>query len=510
VLVVGTDDGLVQVSSNGGGSWARTAAPPGLPPLSFVNDVEASRFDGRTIYVAADNHKTGDFAPYLFESTDLGRTWRSIAGDLPKGTIVWAIQQDHVKPDLLFAGTEFGVYFSPNRGTRWFKLSGGVPTIPFRDLKLHRRDNDLVGATFGRGVYVLDDYSALRELVGGVTDANGGLFPVRDAWWYVPSQPSQAPGRPEAGSDDFTTDNPPFGALLTYYLPTAPTTSREAREAREKAQRTQGVDIPFPGLDRLRDEALESGPRVLVLVSDAAGRRVRWIEGSAKAGVHRVSWDLRGPDPNPIDLSPPGFQPPWDDSPKGPLLAPGRYSAELMVVSASGVRRLGSAQSFEVKPVPTLAPGTDVAAVVAFQQEAAELMRRLGAAGGELGRIREQLRHMRAALLRTPRAEPTLHARVDSLGRAVSALELRLYGHPVRQRLSESDVPSLAERLYLVSGHWGTRAMPTATQRKDLELTAAGLETVLRELRALTDGELARLNRDLEAAGAPYTPGRRP
>jgi photosystem II stability/assembly factor-like uncharacterized protein len=194
VLVVGSDDGLVQVSANGGGSWTRSAPLPGLPPLSFINDVEASLHDGRTLYAAADAHKTGDFTPYLFESTDLGRTWRSIAGDLPKNTIVWAIQQDHIKPDLLFAGTEFGLYVSTNRGVNWFKLGGGVPTIPFRDLKLHRRDGDLVGATFGRGVYVLDDYGPLREIGAGVLAGEGGLFPVRDPWWYVPSQPSQAPG----------------------------------------------------------------------------------------------------------------------------------------------------------------------------------------------------------------------------------------------------------------------------------------------------------------------------
>ena len=215
-------------------------ALPGLPPLSFVNDVEASLHDARTIYAVADAHKTGDFTPYVYESIDLGRTWRSIAGDLPKGTIVWAIQQDHVRPELLFVGTEFGIYFSPNRGTNWFKLNGGVPTISFRDLKLQRRDNDLVGASFGRGFYILDDYSPLREIAAGALAQEGALFPVRDAWWYVPSQPSQAPGRPEKGSDDFTTDNPPFGALLTYYLRQAPTTAREARQATEKVAARAG------------------------------------------------------------------------------------------------------------------------------------------------------------------------------------------------------------------------------------------------------------------------------
>ena len=510
VLVAGTDDGLVQVSANGGESWTRAAPLPGLPPLSFINDVEASLHDGRTLYVAADAHKTGDFAPYLFESADLGRTWRSIAGNLPKGTIVWAIQQDHVRPDLLFAGTEFGLYVSPNRGVNWFKLSGGVPTIPFRDLKLHRRDGDLVGATFGRGVYVLDDYGPLREIGGGVLAAEGGLFPVRDAWWYVPSQPSQAPGRPEAGSDDYTAENPAFGAIFTYHLRAAPTTAREAREAREKTLRGRNASTPFPGFDELRAEALESGPKVLLMVSDAAGRRVRVLEGSAKAGLHRVNWDLRGPNPNPVDLSPPGFQPPWDDPPRGPLLAPGKYSVELVVVSSSGVRRLGVPQSFAVRPVPNASAGTDFIAVAAFQQETAELVRRVAGAGQDLGRVREQIRHMRAALLQAPKADPGLFARVDSAGRSVAALELRLNGHPVRQRLSESDTPSINERLGLVTyGHWQTRQMPTATMRRDLEIAARDFEVIRRQLTTLMERDLVRLDADLEAAGAPYTPGRR-
>ncbi len=511
VLVVGTDDGLVQVSSSAGESWSRAAPLPGLPPRSFVNDVEASVHDGRTIYAAADAHKTGNFAPYLFESTDLGRTWRSIAGDLPKGTIVWAIQQDHVKPDLLFAGTEFGLYFTPNRGTNWFKLSGGVPTISFRDLKLHRRDNDLVGATFGRGVYILDDYTPLREVAAGTLAAEGALFPVRNAWWYVPSQPGQAPSRPELGSDDFTAENAPLGAIITYHLREALTTAREAREAREKPLREQGVDAPFPGFDRLRDEALESGPKLLLLVSDASGRKVRVLEGPAKPGLHRVSWNLRGPNPNPVNLSPPGFQTPWDDPPRGPLTAPGRYSVELVVVSAAGFRRLGIPQSFEVKPVPTAPAGTDFIAVAAFQQQAAELQRRVGGAGAELGRVKEQLRHMRAALLQAPRADPALYARIDSVTRSLAGFELLLSGHPARQRLSESEAPSINERVgQVIGGHWETRQMPTSTMRRDLGLATAALEALTRDLTALLEGGLARLEADLAAAGAPWTPGRRP
>jgi hypothetical protein len=191
-------------------------------------------------------------------------------------------------------------------------------------------------------------------------------------------------------------------------------------------------------------------------------------------------------------------------------MAPGRYTAELMVVSAAGVRRLGAPQAFEVRPVPTTPPGTDFVTVAAFQQQTAEVQRRVGAAQAELGRVTEQLRHLRAALVRTPRADPALVARMDSLDRAVTALSLRLNWDAVRGRLDESAAPSIAGRVgQVIAGHWDTRMMPTATQRRDLEIASAALDALVRELAALIEGDLARLEADLERAGAPWTPGRR-
>ncbi len=509
VLGVGTDDGLVQISADGGESWSRSAAIPGLPALSFVNDVEMSRVDGSTLYVVADNHKTGDFSPYVFESTDLGRSWRSMAGDLPKGTIAWAIQQDQVRPDLFFLGTEFGLYFSIDRGSHWTKM-GGLPTIPFRDVKLQRRDGDLVGATFGRGLYVLDDYTPLRQLAAGGFEGESALFPVRTAWWYVPTQPGQAPGRPELGTDDFTTPNPPQGALFTYYLSEAPTTAQEARNASEKKLSEQGTDAPFPGFDRLRAEALEEKPKVLLIVSDAAGRKVRWIEGPAKEGLQRVNWDLRAANPEPVVLDPPAFRSPWDEPSKGPLVAPGRYAAELVIVSGTGVRSLSAPQSFEVKAVDNLAPGTDPQAVAAFQQQTAEAARRGSSLAEELGQLRDQLKHMRATLIETPKASPALYAQLDAVSRAVAELGVRLEGDPARQKLSETDIRSIGDRISSVKyGHWETRQLPTETQRRDVAVAEAGLDALERDLKSLILGDLARLEEAFTAAGAPWTPGRR-
>ncbi|MEQ9399103.1 MAG: hypothetical protein RJQ04_08010 [Longimicrobiales bacterium] len=509
VLYTGSDDGLVHVSPDGGGTWTRTAALPGVPDRAFINDVEAGQHSADVVFVAADNHKDGDYAPYLFRSEDRGRTWTSITGDLPDATIVWAVQQDHVDPDLLFLAAEWGLYVSPNGGTNWNKLHG-APTIAFRDLKLHRRDDDVIGATFGRGFYILDDYGALRAMADGALTAEGGVLPLRDAWWYVESATNQARGRPTLGSTAYAAPNPPFGATFTYVLTDVPDTPSEAREAREEQLRDQGADAPFPGYEALRMEMTEGEARVLLEVSDASGARVRWVEGPAREGVHRVTWDLRRAAPDPVNLSSPSFRPPWVTDPVGPLAPPGRYSVQMVLVTPEAVARIGAAQSFEVKPVPTAPPGTDFVAVAAFQHEVSELSRRVGIAGQELGRHADRLRYMRAALTRTADADPALFARIDAVARTVADLRMDLYGDPARGSLSQSSVPGIAGRVgNVVGGHWQTRMNPTATQRRNIEIARSDLATLERELAALIDGELAALERALADAGAPWTPGRR-
>ena len=213
VLFAGTDDGYIQISQNGGQQWNQIPVTKlGLPNRSFVNDIKADLFDSNTVYVVLDNHKEGDFNPYIYKSTDLGVSWKSISSNLPKRTLVWRIVQDHVNKNLLFAATEFGVYVSLNAGAAWQKLPG-TPTLPFRDLTIQKRENDLVAASFGRGFYVLDDYSALREMTADNLKRKGKLFAPRTAKWYVPRS-----NVGNTGADYFFSKNPTFGAVFTYHL----------------------------------------------------------------------------------------------------------------------------------------------------------------------------------------------------------------------------------------------------------------------------------------------------
>ena len=510
LLYVGTDDGRIQVSADGGANWRAIDSLPGVPELFFVNDIEASLSDPDTVYVVVDAHKEGDFRPQVLVSADRGGSWQSIAGDLPDRGIVWAIEQDHVDPDLLFVGTEFGLYFSPDHGSRWIELSGGVPTISFRDLELQRRENDLIGATFGRGFYVLDDYSPLRELAKGVLEQPAALFPVRDTWWYVPLAPGQATGIPSLGSTEFVAPNPPFGALITYFLQDGPKTAKATRQEREKEIAEQGDPVPFPGWETLRAESLEQAPKVLMTIFDASGQAIRRIEGHATAGMHRVSWDLRWPAPNPIELEAAGFRPPWASDPAGPLAPPGRYRVEMTLVTAAGVESLGVPQEFDVKALPTaISPAPDYAQVAEFHRETGELLRQALGASRQLGQAQERLPYLRRALLATPQAPASLFSQLDQLEADLSAIRLQLRGDPLLGRFEEPSVPSVLGRAWTVAGGtWSTRQAPTQTQEQSLNVAQQDFSTVKGELNRILKETLPDLEAELEAAGAPWTPGR--
>lgn len=510
LLYVGTDDGLIQVSEDGGRVWRTAGTLPGdIAELAFVNDVQASLHDPDTVFAAVDAHKVGDYRPLLFESRDRGRSWQSIAGDLPADAFVWAIVQDHAVPDLLFAGTERGLFVTLDRGTRWLQLKGGMPPIAIRDLAIQRRDDDLVAASFGRGVFVLDDYSMLRS-IRGAAGGNATLFPVRDAWWYVPYEPMQARSEPSLGSTSFRADNPPFGAVFTFYLPQTSRTAAQQRRREEDDLAKAGSDVPFPGWDTLAKEAREAKPFVLFTVRDDDGNVVRRLRAGAERGLHRMSWDLRRPAPQPIVLKKPDFRPPWSRDPEGPLVAPGRYTVSMSLVSAGGVERLGAAQSFNVKPVPGSALETsEPRSVAAFQQETAELLRRASGASAELSRVQEWLRSVRPSLIAAPGAEAKHFATLAAIERDLAAVVREFRGDPIRGRLNEPGTPGILTRLNRVARHWRTRQTPTATQRQSLAIARSRLDRITPSFRKLVDEDIPAFERALEKTGAPWTPRRR-
>src|SRR5262249_20996667 len=234
LLYVGTDDGLVQVTEDGGKEWRKIAKFPGVPDRTYVARLLPSRHAQDTVYLAFDNHKNGDFAPYLLKSTDAGRNWTSIKGDLPERGSVLAIAEDHVNPDLLFAGTEFGLYFTADGGKKWTRLKGGLPTIAVKDIAIQRQMNDLVIGTFGRGFYVLQVSPRLRPLPPEPQSREAVICPVRDALQYIPTRQYGLPGKAFQGAAFYTADNPPFGATITYYLKDPIKSLKQQRRDAEK------------------------------------------------------------------------------------------------------------------------------------------------------------------------------------------------------------------------------------------------------------------------------------
>ena len=510
LIYAGTDDGLIQVREPGAESWRAVEAGslPGVPDGAFVNDIKADLFDVDTVYVALDHHKFGQFDPHLLRSRDRGRTWTSMRGNLPERTLVWRLVQDHERAELFFLATEFGLYFTVDAGEHWTQLKGGTPTISFRDLAIQRRENDLVGASFGRSFFVLDDYTPLRAVSQEQLDQEATLFAPRDAWWYFP-RPHLAfePGRGDQGAGHFVAPNPPFGAVVTYYLKDDLQTREATRQAEEKTAVEASKAVQFPGWDAVEQERREAEPTVWLIVRDSEDRIVRRIPGPTTAGFHRVAWDLRHPTPNAVELVEPP-PPAWGLPPRGMMAAPGTYQVALAVQSDGKTRMLSEPQSFEVKPLRSGAlDGAAPAEVAAFWRRYEAAVREQSALQVTLSelltktdRLAEVIEHSQADLL-------DIDPRFHELRAGILELDARFNGHRSKGQVGEKAPPTIGDRLFAVERGVGLSTYgPTPSHSRSLEIAVSEMS----ELRTDLENRLrafSELVRELGAAGGPWLEG---
>jgi photosystem II stability/assembly factor-like uncharacterized protein len=509
LLYAGTDDGLIQVSEDGGQNWRSVDAFKGVPDLSLVEDIIASRHDADVAYAVFDNHKRGDHRPYVMRTRDRGNSWELMVDGLPARGTAHTIIEDHVDPGLLFVGTEFGLFFSTDGAGNWQELTG-LPTIAVRDLEIQRREGDLVVVTFGRGFYILDDYAPLRT-PGSELESGATMFPVRDSWIYNPDSRRGWGGKGDWGTGRYAADNPPYGAVFSYYLAQDLQSLKDQRREAENEQAEKGEDNPYPSWDQLRREDREEAPSITLTVSDSAGKVVRRINGPAGKGFHRVAWDMRFPAPDPVDLSPPAERAPWEGVPKGPMVLPGRYSVTLSRRVEGSLEEIAGAQTFDLKPLFTGGlVADDREAVLQFQAETAELYRAVMGANRAAGEIETRIEHLLKAVEETPSASGQQAAAVRTLNSRMQELQVRLTGDRSVSSRAEPVPLSITGRINTIAaGSWDSQSAVTGNYRDSYRVAAAQLPPILVELKAIST-DLVRLEAELEAQGAPWTPARLP
>ncbi|MFL6375380.1 MAG: VPS10 domain-containing protein [Pyrinomonadaceae bacterium] len=515
LIYVGTDDGLLQITEDDGKSWRKVDRIAGIPENSYVTRVLASRHDENTVYALYNNHQNGDFKPYIVKSTDKGRTWTSITGKLPERGSLYAIAEDSVDPNLLFVGTEFGLFFTQDGGGRWVQLKGGLPTIAIRDIAVQRIENDLVVATFGRGFYVLDDYTPLRNATRDtLTKAPQTLFPVHDALMYIRSNAAFTGFQ---GSSFYTAPNPAYGATFTYFLKEAPKTLKQKRQDAERRAEREKQPIHYPSIEELRKESEEQPPAVIFTVADSEGKVVRRMTAPAGAGLQRATWDLRYTPP--IVRSQPasgrgggggeeeggfGF-----GAPQGPLVMPGKYNVS-MAVRANGITTsVPGSQSFtvNVEGRERISPA-DLQALSDFQRNVANLQRSVGGATAAASEAKSRIGLLRRSAQEAPVDNSKLLAEGERLDNEIDSIINALRGG---RENTDTPPPSINDRVSYVADRIRLSTQrPSQTQITQYELASSEFAPLLTRLRKLIDIDLPAYERALDAAGAPLIQGQIP
>lgn len=505
LLYVGTDDGVIQVTEDAK-TWKKHSKFPGVPEFTYVTDILPSKFDEKIVFAAFNNHKRDDFKPYLLMSTDKGKSWNSISGNLPERGSIHSIEQDFIDPNLLFVGTEFGIFFSNNLGKTWTQLKSGIPTISVEDIAIQEREEDLVLATFGRGFYILDDYSMLRNSFSQELDKDAYLFPVKDASWFIKSS-----ARYGQGSTYFKADNPEFGATFTYHLKEVPKTLLKIRREKEKKLFEDGKPIPQPSNEQLREEKNEIAPYLIFTIKDAENNVIRKLTKEAKKGIHRVTWDLRYQSVSPITEKE-KFDP--KAKPKSStLVLPGKYRVSLSMISREGENNIAGPVEFNVIPLYEHQSTADSKELIAFQRKANELTKAVMGTESYLKELIDKVDKLKQTILTSPEVPLDLLGNAERIELELDQLSLK-FKRESKYPSTEENPPSpntFNERLSVLRWTHGRSTEPiTAREKMIYDILVEEFPPVYERIKQLSEIDIQNLENDLDLYGAVKTPGRLP
>ncbi|MEP0356833.1 glycosyl hydrolase [Paraglaciecola sp.] len=498
ILWAGTDDGIIQVTTNGGESWKKIELDDirGIPATAYVNDIRADLYDPNTVYVALDNHKYGDYKPYLIKSTNLGKKWTSLADDLPEKHLVWRIVQDHVNKDLMFIGTEFGIFFTVNGGKKWLELEGGMPTISTRDVKIQRRENDLVAGTFGRGIYILDDYAPLRELTEKSMQQDALLFaPSRPVKWFkLDTNHSDSDG-----DDRYVAENPAHGATLTYYLKDSLLTAKETRQEAEKKLVEDEKYPKYPSWEAIEAENQEPKPAVYIEIRDKAGDVINRVAGGTKKGLHRITWDMKYA--NTTSTAKKGRRS------NGLMALPGTYSATLFKREGATVTQLAEPVDFTLESIYEGAlKGASADDITAYGNAVTQAQKRAMSSTTVLKQVKETLTLLRIAIDRTPSDIAQLEADFASIQSELNDINQAFSGLESRDRKGIKPA-NILSRLRYASSALNSSYGPTQQHKDQLGYAVDELNQVSARIKTLHETTVPALQQAVVNEGGPWTAG---
>jgi photosystem II stability/assembly factor-like uncharacterized protein len=495
LIYAGTDDGIIQTTEDGGQSWRKTTLSgiKGLADVPFVNDVRADLYDANVVYAAVDNHKYGDYKPYILKSTDKGKSWKIISGDLPERLLVWRLVQDHLDKNLIFAATEYGIYFTYNGGTNWVQLKGGVPTISFRDIAIQRRENDLVAASFGRGFFILDDISPLRNFDASVLSEEATLFPVKDAYWY-----KEASRVGSQGDAEYKAPNAPFGARFTYYMAEEVKSLKDIRKEREK------TNTDWPGWDALEAENNQDGPAILLMIKDADGNLINTIKGSNKQGFNRVNWELNYPDKRGERLD--GY---GDGIGTGNIMVtPGTYNVTLVKRVDGATTVLQGPEEFQVRPMYEGAlPRKPYDEFDQFREEVFAFQQDLNATNLMMSNQMNKVMAMKRAANKTLGDNDVLLSDIDKARLRLLAIQKELQGDRLKGEIGERSNPTPNDGNRIAYSALNNTYGPTGNHKASLKRARKQLQGVKSQLKSMANTTMPNIEQRLKQAGAPWIEG---